>query len=296
MRTFEIGQYVKAAGRQLWMHRSGDGGPAVVFAPGAGMVGLDYLKIHERVAELTTSVLYDRAGTGWSDGTALPRTPGEVTDELRDLLRAAGVPAPYILVGHSLGGVYTRRYAQRFPDEVAGLVLLEPMHEDWDAYVPEHLRLEVTRPADAELPTPNPQIIAHVRQVFEGLLAAWPDFLRQPLVDQHTSPDGLLAGLREGSNIAAALAELRSGGQLPDVPVTVFGASGFDPGQRMFQSEADLRVQIDATQQLFKAIAAAAPQGEYRLLDNASHSTIPMERPDAVANAVADMVKRQAGA
>jgi alpha-beta hydrolase superfamily lysophospholipase len=64
----------------------------------------------------------------------------------------------------------------------------------------------------------------------------------------------------------------------------------------MFQSEADLRVQIDATQQLFKAIAAAAPQGEYRLLDNASHSTIPMQRPDAVADAITDMVKRQSGA
>ena len=82
-------------------------------------------------------MLYDRAGTGWSDRVELPRSSAEVTDELRNLLRAAGVPAPYLLVGHSLGGLYARHYAQRFPGEVAGLLLLDPAHEDYNAYMPQ---------------------------------------------------------------------------------------------------------------------------------------------------------------
>ncbi|WP_238570318.1 alpha/beta fold hydrolase [Streptomyces inhibens] len=85
-------------------------------------------------------MLYDRAGTGWSDEIELPRTATEDADELRSLLRAVGVPVPYLLVGHSLGGAYVRRFAQLFPDEVAGLLLLEPSHEDWDAYLPEQLQ------------------------------------------------------------------------------------------------------------------------------------------------------------
>jgi pimeloyl-ACP methyl ester carboxylesterase len=76
----------------------GAGGPAVVFLPGASAVGLDYLNIHDRVSAFTTSVLYDRGGTGWSDPAELPRTAAEVATELRDLLRAAEVPAPYLLV------------------------------------------------------------------------------------------------------------------------------------------------------------------------------------------------------
>jgi len=112
------------------LHRSGTGQPAVVFLPGAAPVGLDYVRIHERVAEPTTSVIYDRAGTGWSDPAPLPRTAAGVTGELRDLLRAAGPPAPYVPAGHSLGEAYARHCAQRFPCEVAGLLLLDPFHGD----------------------------------------------------------------------------------------------------------------------------------------------------------------------
>ncbi len=98
---------------------------------------------------------YDRAGSGWSDPVKLPRTSTQVTDELRELLRVAGVPAPYLLVGHSLGGLYARHYAVRFPDEVAALLLLDPAHEDYNAYMPQELtkmwggvEQEATRPAD----------------------------------------------------------------------------------------------------------------------------------------------------
>ena len=68
------------------------------------------------------AILYDRAGTGWSDDTALPRTATEVTDELGAVLLAIAGPGPYVLVGHSLGGAYVQRFAQRFPGKVAGLV------------------------------------------------------------------------------------------------------------------------------------------------------------------------------
>lgn len=99
-----IGRLYDVEGRQLLLHHSGAGGPAVVFVPGAGLTGLGYLNIHDQISQFTTSVLYDRAGTGWSDHVQLPRSGTEVTDELRQLLRVARVPAPYLLVGHSLGG------------------------------------------------------------------------------------------------------------------------------------------------------------------------------------------------
>src|SRR5262245_6462444 len=134
-----LGRFYEVGGRRLLLHRSGSGAPAVVFLPGGGAVGLDYLNVQQAAGELTTSLLYDRAGTGWSDRVELPRSSAQVTDELRALLAAAGIGAPYVLVGHSLGGLYGRHFAQRFPDEVAGLVLLDPAHEDYNAHMPEEL-------------------------------------------------------------------------------------------------------------------------------------------------------------
>jgi pimeloyl-ACP methyl ester carboxylesterase len=104
----KLGQlYEISGGRHLWLHRSGTGGPSVVFLPGASAVGLDYLTMHERVAKYTTSVLYDC--TGSSDAATLPRTAEEVATDLHELLKAADLPAPYVLVAHSIGGAAGRR-------------------------------------------------------------------------------------------------------------------------------------------------------------------------------------------
>jgi hypothetical protein len=77
-----LGARYEVAGRRR-RHRSGSGGPPVVFLPGAGLVGLDFLNVQDQVLACTTSVLYDRAGTGWSDEVPLPRSAGEVAGELR---------------------------------------------------------------------------------------------------------------------------------------------------------------------------------------------------------------------
>lgn len=137
-----LGRLYNVEGRHLALHRSGSGEPAVVFLPRAGMIGLDFLNIHDQVLQFTTSVLYDCAGTDWSDQVTLPRSATEVTDELRSLLHEAGVPTPYLLVGHSLGRSYARRYAQRFPGEVAGLLLLESNHEDFEVYMPRQTLID----------------------------------------------------------------------------------------------------------------------------------------------------------
>src|SRR5215831_15587779 len=112
-----VGSLLRVGKRRLFVHRLGDGRP-VVFLPGAGAVGLDYFIVQQGIARHATCILYDRAGTGFSARVKLPRTAGQVIDELRELMKAVKLPGPYILVGHSLGGLYARRYAQLFPDEV----------------------------------------------------------------------------------------------------------------------------------------------------------------------------------
>ena len=134
-RTLPLSRFYDVGGRQLMVYASGTGGPVVVFLPGAGLTGLGYLNLHEQVSQFTTSVFYDRSGTGWSDHAEPPRSETEVTDEPRLLLcrRPAGA---YVLVGHSLGGIYARRFARRLPADVAGLLFLDPAHEDYTTRLP----------------------------------------------------------------------------------------------------------------------------------------------------------------
>ena len=295
MRTMDappIGGYLEVNGRRLWLMRSGHGDPTTVFAPGAGSFGLDFLLAHQFVSEQTTSLLYDRAGTGWSEDVKLPRSIDEATDELRDLLEVLSLPGPYLLVGHSLGGAYVQRYAQRFPESVAGLLLLDPLHEDWDEYMPQHLKLATTAGDDATMPDLPAQIIDQLRAMLLDALAGYPEPIRGAIVAQHASPARLATGLHEGLNVLAVLEDLRRGGPRPNVPVTILSATGIDAQQLMFATEDQLRDQIRASERLYAALAESTPQGEHKTLADASHATMPMARPDAVADAVTDLLGR----
>jgi len=106
--------------------------PTVVFEAGIAATHLNWSHIQRTIAAYTHTASYDRAGLGWSSPAITPRTPAHIATELHTLLHAAGIRPPFILVGHSFGGLVMRRYAQLFPEEVAGIVLVDPMRcEEW---------------------------------------------------------------------------------------------------------------------------------------------------------------------
>ena len=103
-----------------------------MFDAAIGGSSLSWSLVHPAVAAFTTACSYDRAGFGWSDAGPRPRTAGRLAGELAALLAAAGVPPPYVLAGHSFGGLTIRLFAARHPELVAGLVFVDPAHpEDW---------------------------------------------------------------------------------------------------------------------------------------------------------------------
>ncbi|MDQ0166906.1 alpha/beta fold hydrolase [Bacillus horti] len=283
-----IGRFYNVEGRHLLLDCAGVGGPAVVFLPAAGMVGLDYLNIHNQISQRTTSVIYDRAGTGWSDQVKLPRSALEVTDELRSLLRTAGVPAPYIFVGHSLGGIYAQRYAQRFPDEVAGMLLLEPPHEDFLSHTPKLKKRYLPQQSFAIVRT----LLTYKRSfrgLFDQMFAKWPDSIREPLIDYHLRT--LLKTITEKKNLNSELYnEVRKGGDMPDIPLIVFTALGIDPFTTLLTSQSFLRETIDpfnnVKNTIYTKLANSVPRGEHRILKNAGHATIHTDCPFEVVEAI----------
>jgi pimeloyl-ACP methyl ester carboxylesterase len=288
-----LGGRYEADGRRLFLHRSGSGGSAVVFLPGSGLVGLDYLNIHDRVAAFTTSVLYDRAGTGWSDEVGLPRTAAEVTGELRTLMRATRVPPPYLLVGHSLGGAYARRYAQRYPDEVAGVLFLDPYQEGYLSFSPTRT-IGGTLWQVYALARLAVRVKPFYRRLFGQMLAGWPESVRGPLIDYHLT--ALRLTLKEQKNLnTEVMAEIRDGGDMPDVPVVVLAAMGIDPFQAVLIPQAQLRELNDHKAAIYAQLAASVPRGEYRPVEGAGHSTLHTDRPDAVVQAIRDLLRMVEG-
>lgn len=278
-----LGRFHEVDGRRLLLHRSGTGGPAVVFLPGASAVGLDYLNIHERVAEFTTSVLYDRGGTGWSGPADLPRTAADVATELRQLLRAAAVPGPYVLVAHSLGGAYARRYAQLFPDEVAGVVYLDAFYEEWDTFMP-HLK-PTKVPGDLTL-----RLVALAsRGMYRRMFARWPKAVGEPLRALHGTVESQRAGAQERGNLPTLRDELKGAGAVPDVPLLALSALGIDPAMNLLMSRRALREMTEGKRRLYDALAASVTDGEHRALEKARHSTINIDNPDAVTQAIRDL-------
>ena len=117
---------------RLHIRCDGAGGPPVIFDAALGGSSLSWSLVQPAVARLTQACSYDRGGFGWSDAGPLPRTAGRIADELHQLLRGAAIPPPYVLVGHSYGGLVMRLYASRHANDVAGLVLIEPaVPEEW---------------------------------------------------------------------------------------------------------------------------------------------------------------------
>jgi pimeloyl-ACP methyl ester carboxylesterase len=168
-------------------------GPAVVLEAGMGSFSPNWYWVQEELAPAVQSVSYDRAGLGWSRRSRRPRDAQTIALELRDALREAAIEPPYVLAGHSFGGLPVRAFADLYPELTAGLVLVDASHPDqWVRW-----------------PTPHADKILEVSQRIFGWLG-WLGVLRA----LHLSR-GISAGLP-----ARQMAELRAGAALPGFAAT----------------------------------------------------------------------------
>lgn len=124
------GQLVDIGTHALHIYCRGEGSPSVIIDSGLGSLALEWFDIQGILARHVKACIYDRAGYGWSHPGPQPRTSSRIVDELYLLLKTAQIPGPYVLAGHSFGGYNMQLFASRYPDETAGLVLVDSSHAD----------------------------------------------------------------------------------------------------------------------------------------------------------------------
>jgi alpha/beta hydrolase fold len=129
------GELIDVGGHRLYLHCAGSGSPTVVLEPGLGEASSVMGWIAPAVAADSRVCVYNRAGRGWREAAG-PLDGAQTADDLHTLLGRAHVPDPYVLAGHSFGGLYILAFAAHYPDEVAGMVLLDSTSPDGSAQAP----------------------------------------------------------------------------------------------------------------------------------------------------------------
>lgn len=271
-----LGRLVRVNGRNLHVLEAGQGKPTIVIVPALGCGVLFWERVQRELATGMRVVVYDRAGLGWSDPPGPGwRTCDDRAGELRGLLGAAGIEPPYVLLAHSLGGVFARRFAVRYPDMVAGLVLVDSSHEDqanrqgravcyksalkWQCTVLGLRRLR------ARL----------------GLLKELDDDTAREAVPEHAAQyQASMLSTRERRVVVRELLLMStlSGSPVPlnSLPLTVITAGNQNsPGWQTMQEE----------------LAALSDDGVHIVAEGAGHD-VHVDAPDVVIQAVRDLVRR----
>jgi pimeloyl-ACP methyl ester carboxylesterase len=270
------GQMVGVGGHSLHINCLGRGSPTVVLDAGSGGFSAHWVRVQREVSGTTRVCSYDRAGMGWSEMGPEPRDAKQISSELHTLLKGANIEGPYVLVGHSFGGLYVRTYAARYPDEVAGVVLVDssspkqvshqPVTRDSNepqkqifAVVPRLARLGVSLPARLG-----------VVRLLSKLDPASPELPQQ----QRAQIDALTPSTRQWSTSAlefiAPTQTLRLG-SLENKPLAVVTAGASEPSW--------LKQQDD--------LATLSSNSVHRVVKEATHTSLLYERSDSQATSAA---------
>jgi pimeloyl-ACP methyl ester carboxylesterase len=292
-----LGKLVDVGGHRLHLYVRGDQGPTVVMDHGLGSLGLTWELVAPAVAKFARVVVYDRAGYGWSDPGPLPRTSDRAAEELHTLLHKAEIPGPYILVGHSLGGLNMRLFASRFPDEVVGMVLVDAMHEDemTARFPPEHIKGQRLLPKMVRILRVMGQIgllrllvKCNMLPGLSSLAKHFPSATAKLLSMLAIRPNALVATYREAMAMEADCALARGGGTLGDKPLVVL-AHGL-PGPVAPGTSPEVAQRIEhLLREVASDMTRLSANGRLVIAANSGHE-IQVYQPDVVIEAISQVV------
>jgi pimeloyl-ACP methyl ester carboxylesterase len=287
----QAGRSVDIGGRSLNLYCSGRGTPTVILESNWGLPGFSWAFIQRQIANFTQACWYDRAGYGWSDPGPFPNHSDTIARDLHELLAVSGTSKPYVLVGHSMGAFHVRVFRGRYPDEVAGLVLVDPMNEDMTIQIHNHI--EALRPTVllvhqvlgtlgffrllARAPTPVPS----------GSELTAREWATVMMLESQTK-SVVATGKEPPLWISGELA--RASGGFGSIPVVVLSAGIQDQ-----EEDPKLDHDHDWKLRLHAKLAGLSTRGTQITVENSGHQ-IPSTSPAAVIAAVRKVVTEARGA
>jgi pimeloyl-ACP methyl ester carboxylesterase len=269
----------------------GEGEPTVILEAGMSGWSTDWILVQPEIAKETRVCAYDRAGYGWSEAGPQPRDSQQVATELHTLLAKYGIDGKVILVGHSLGGLFVQHYARTYPQQVAGIVLVDSVHPEQSLRMKEDVRK--TYEQNLEILTKFTSIAAP-----SGLLRLFnqPETIIASKLPGKHRPAARALGLQtrayrapadEMASFVDSQIQVRNAAPLPDAPITVLSSTlvqDFPPG---FSGNYMKGLWGELQNDL-----ASQPTNVPHVLADKSGHYIHLDQPDLDIDAVVDMVKQ----
>lgn len=275
-----------APGKHVWIDKTrfhinctGAGHPSVILDSGLGGSSLDWVKVQPKVAQFTKVCSYDRAGYGWSGRPRAPRTAENIVRELGNLLGGASVNGPYVLVGHSFGGLTARLFAHRHPNRTAGLVMVDASHERLFE------RLDQAGLGKPLAPTGGRFVISN----HESLPAGLPAEAKRVARALALGPDSLEALYGELRFLRISAQQVQGAHTLPEVPLAVVARDGRQQAKTE-RGKAIARIWLE----LQRELAARTPDSSLLITPQSGHH-IHLDQPHLVVGAIKGVVQAVRG-
>ncbi len=272
------GQMVDVGGYHLHIHCTGRGSPTVVIDAGWGDWSAKWGWVQPEVAKTTQICTYDRAGMGYSEAGSLPRNAKQFAKELHTLLHQANIQAPYVLVGHSLGGLSMRVFAHDYAAEVAGVVLIESMSPAQFSQAPTDKKPQQTLLSRGfSIPAALARI-GLVRLLAEplGLKPALPPGIQKAFTAFSVTPRSVQAWADEGSGMPESGVQARAVKSFGSLPLIVLSRGlDLDPDWQAMQSE----------------LLQLSSHSQQLIAEKGGHN-LETDQPEAAIAAIVKMIKQ----
>jgi len=290
---------IDAGGHKLHLHVTGQGSPTVIFENGSGDFSFIWTLVQPEVSKSVRTVSYDRAGYAWSEPGPTPRTSRQIAFELHSALKNARIDPPYILVGQSYGGFLVRAFARYYPNEVAGVVLVEAVQEDQRIFMGGDTPHKIREFAQGR---PLPEIqssfsskkdsvapLTNSTSELDPLFSKFPDSIQKLQLWAQSQPSFIKAVQAEMDWSPEDVADMYNHGSDPrymlgDLPLIVLtrGKGGFEGRPDSLELE---RERLEAQAQLAKL----SRNSKHVIVQNVGHN-IHVENPAIVIEAINEVI------
>jgi pimeloyl-ACP methyl ester carboxylesterase len=272
----------------------GEGSPTVILDSGLGVPAVGWNPVQAEVAKFTRVCSYDRAGYGWSSASSAPRTSSQIVKELHALLEAANEKGPYILVGHSFGGYNVRVYNGQYPNDVAGMVLVDASHEDQNDRMTPALQAFMKKSIeDLKWQIKLAPLLIHFgiarfSQRNQGEAPGVSKEFGQEMLYLQRQPKFIDASASELGSFAESANEVRAAGNLGDKPLVVLtagksaDASQLPAGFPKKEFDDFHEVWVNDLQVKESHLST---RGKRIMVPDSTHM-IPFERPDTIVSTI----------
>ena len=283
------GQLVDVGRYKIHLQTMGEGSPTVILDAGCGCDSLHWSLVQPEVAKFAKVVAIDRAGNGWSDESPLERTSENIVHEMHTALHKAGIKGPYILVGHSFGGLNARLFASKYPNEVAGVVLVDSSHEDQE----EKIKIpKVNKPLIMLATRLGVVRLAKYSERFQKPIAMFPEETRMQIFANSSRTSFVRTVLAEGKNFKESCTQLRqAGGILGDKPLTVLSAGKAILDTSMISlTQEEIDAFVISFRELQKDLVSKSTKGKQIIIEESDHM-INYHAPGKIVDAIREQVE-----